>query len=109
MRRVVGWKLPGTHAVRIMLGAALLAVVAAVIAARNPDDSEGRGNVADALVAQPGSTATQGGSTPGSTATTAQEERINTEGAVPEPAPQALPGTAQAATSNSRFQFPLRS
>ena len=105
----MGRKLPGTHAARIMLGAALLAGVAAVIAARNPDDSEGRVQ-AGAVVGIPGvpgvSNSSEGDPTRGADPTATAV--INHEGAVPEPEADALPGTETTSASLSRFAMPLR-
>src|SRR5215208_7084024 len=98
MRRRLQWlaakKLPGTHAVRILLGGTLLAGAAAVFAARNPDDSSGEGPTATPqnVVGQP----QVQGNTPGSTATS---EPINPEGAVPEPAHEQLPSSEQSRAS----------
>jgi hypothetical protein len=48
MRGLMGKRLPVTHAVKILLGAMLLAGVAAILAARSPSETAGRQRVADA-------------------------------------------------------------
>jgi murein DD-endopeptidase MepM/ murein hydrolase activator NlpD len=109
MRRRLQWlapkKLPGTHAVRILLGGTLLAGGAAVFTARNPDGSSGEGTT-PTLAVTAGEPQVQR-NTPGSTATS---EPINPEGAVPEPADEQLPSTEQsrASVSGSRFTMPLK-
>ena len=106
MRGLVGKRLPGTHAVKILLGATLLAGVAAVLAARSPSDTAGRQKVAEAAVQAQSTTA---GNTPGSTATQGQTPVTNSEGAVPEPAEEQLPGSdIVSSASNSRFSMPLK-
>mgnify|MGYP003526499089 FL=1 len=106
MRRLVGRKLPGTHAVRIMLGATLLAGVAAVVAARTPGDGAGDEGVAEAAGVPMGHAVTAA-NTAGSTASA--QPYTTEEGAVPEPQPEQLPDTEQvSAAAKNRFSMPLR-
>lgn len=106
---LVGKKMPGTHAVRILLGGTLLAGAGAVFAARNPGDSSGEEHLATvaATAGQPTSGSFVQGSTPANTATS---EAINSEGAVPEPAAEQLPAseTVSRVRLDSRFTMPLR-
>ena len=104
MRQGFGRKLPGTHAVRILLGATFIAGVASVIFARTADSSPQDDTPTEqaAAVSQPETAATH-------TATASPtQETFTDEGAVLEPAPEQLPGTEISTASTSRFSMPLK-
>ena len=105
-------RIPGSHAVRILLGATFVAGVAAVIVARNPAGSDAEQQPADAVRAAADDLATSTSTATGSDGN-ARESLVGgivdtDEGAVLKPDPAQLPDTAQAASATSRFAMPLR-
>jgi len=106
-------RIPGSHAVRILLAATFVAGVAAVIVARDPAGSGAEQQPADAVRAATEDDLATSTSTATGTGENARESLVGgvvdtDEGAVLKPDPAQLPDTAQAASATSRFAMPLR-
>ena len=103
-------RIPGSHAVRILLGATFLAGVAAVIVAREPSGSGAEQQPSAAAHPADDGSGTGANEAPdGSTRDPLHGAVADTdEGAVAKPDPARLPDTSQAAAATSRFAMPLR-
>lgn len=106
-------RIPGSHAVRILLGATFMAGVAAVIVARDPNGSGAEQHPGDtaavAALASSSSAAPPTSTTAAGENAAAEAQVADTdEGAIEKPSAAQLPDAAQAAAATSRFAMPLR-
>jgi murein DD-endopeptidase MepM/ murein hydrolase activator NlpD len=101
MRRLPRTRLPGRRAARVLLAGSLLAGVLAIVAARNPGREADAGHTAQAALADSTNTP------PLSASATEVATQVQTsEGAIPEPSADQLPGAD--VDHGNRFTMPLQ-